>query len=125
MTRELESTLGVSATLWRALRNHIPSMAHVIQLALGGCMSSLGVKDHSKSWETHEHDQQFGENESIDIGKIQTLRKEGSASINNVSAMKPGLAKITEIVRISWYFESHEIDHHIAENACCIDYADT
>jgi len=39
--------------------------------------------------------------------------------------MKPGLAKIIENVRISWYFGSPEIDLPIAENACCIDYTDT
>jgi len=54
-------------------------MAHVMQLALSACMSSLGVKGRTKSWEAHERDQQFGENESIDIGKTQRLRKEGNA----------------------------------------------
>ena len=54
-------------------------MAHVIQLALGVFMTTLGVKSCTNSWETHEHDQQFGENESIDIGKSQRLRKEGNA----------------------------------------------
>jgi len=39
--------------------------------------------------------------------------------------MKPGLPKIIEKVRISWYFESPEADLHIAENACCINYTDT
>jgi len=48
-------------------------MAHVIQLALGAFMSSLGVNRRTKSWEAHEHDQQFGENESIDIGKSEGL----------------------------------------------------
>jgi len=76
-------------------------MAHVIQLALGAFMSSLGVNGRTKSWEAHERDQQFGENESIDIGKSQRLQKEGNARINKVSAMRPGLAKIIEKVRIS------------------------
>jgi len=101
MTRELQSTLEASGIKWPALRNHIPCMAHVIQLALGAFMSSLGVKGRTKSWEAHERDQQFGENESIDIGKSQKLRKEGNARINKVSAMKPDLAKIIEKVRIS------------------------
>jgi len=39
--------------------------------------------------------------------------------------MNPGLAKIIEKVRISSYFESPEINLHIAENVWCIDYADT
>jgi len=100
-TRELQSTLEASGIEWPALRNHTPCMAHVIQLALGAFMSSLGVKGRTKSWEAHERDQHFGENESIDIGKSQRLRKEGNARINKVSAMKPGLAKIIEKVRIS------------------------
>jgi len=100
-------------------------MAHVIQLALGAFMSTLGVKGRTKSWEAHERNQQFGENESTDIGKSHRLRKEGNARINKVSAMRPGLAKIIEKVRILTYFESADTDDHIAENACCIDYADT
>jgi hypothetical protein len=101
MTCELQSTLEASGIEWPALRNHIPYMAHVIQLALGAFISSLGVKDYTKSWGAHEHDQQFGENDSLDIGKSQRLRKEGNARINMVSAMRLGLAKIIEKVRIS------------------------
>jgi hypothetical protein len=101
ITRELQSTLEASAIEWLALRNHIPCMAHVLRLALGAFMSSHGVKGHTKSWEAHERDQQFGENESIDIGTSQRLRKEGNATINKVSAMRPGLAKKIEKVRIS------------------------
>ena len=77
------------------------------------------------SREAPERDQQFGENESIDIGKSQRLRKEGNAWINEVSAMRPGLAEIIEKVRISRYFESPETDLHIGENACCMDHPDT
>jgi len=125
MTRELQTTLEASGIEWCALRNHIPCMAHVIELAQGGFMSSHGVKGRTKSWEAHECDQQFGANESINIGKSQKLRKEGNARIKKVSAMRPGLAKILEKVCISRYFESLETDLHIAENACCIYYADT
>jgi len=123
MTRELQSPRDVSGIEWPALRNHIPCMAHIIQLALGAFMSSLGVKGRTKSWQANERDQQFGENESIDFGKSQRLRNEGNARINKVSAKIPGLAKIIGKVRISWYFESPETDLHIAENAWCIDYA--
>jgi hypothetical protein len=49
MTCELQSTLETSGIEWPALRNHIPFMAHVIQLAFGPCMSSLGVKGRTKS----------------------------------------------------------------------------
>jgi len=125
MTCELQSTLEACGIQLAALRNYVRSMAHVIQLASGAFISCLGVKGRTKSWETHERDQQFGENESIDIGKSQRLGKEGNARINKVSAMKPGLAKIFGKVCISWYFHSPEIDRHVAENACCIDYPDT
>jgi len=76
-------------------------MLHVIQLALGVFMSSLGVKGHTKSWKAHERDQQFEENTSTDIGKSQRLRKEGNARINKVLAMRSHLAKIIEKVHIS------------------------
>jgi len=72
-------------------------MAHIIHLASGAC---FGVKGRTKSWEAPERDHQFGENESLDIGKSQRLREVGNARINKVSAMKPGLAKIIEKVRI-------------------------
>jgi hypothetical protein len=101
MTHELQSTLEASGIEWGALTSHIPCVAHVIQLALGALMSSLGVKGSTKSWEAHERDQQFGKNERIDIGKSQRLRKEGNARISKVSAMRPGLAMIIENVRIS------------------------
>jgi len=103
MTRELQSSLQASGIELAALTNHIPCMAHVIQLTLDAFMSSLGVKGHTKLWEAHERDQQFGENESTDIGKSQRLRTEGNARINMMSAMKPGLAMIIKKVRISRY----------------------
>jgi hypothetical protein len=98
MTLELQSTLEASGIEWPALRNRIPCMAHVIRLALGAFMTSRGVKGRTKSWEAHQHDQQFGENKRTDIGKSQRLRKRGNARINKVSAIKPGLAKIIEKV---------------------------
>jgi len=101
MTCEVQSTLEASGLEWPALRNYIPRMAHVIQVALGAFMSTVSVKGRTKSWQAHERDQQFGENESIDIGKSQRHRKEGNARINKVSAMRPGLAKIIEKVHIS------------------------
>jgi hypothetical protein len=100
-------------------------MAHVIQLALGALMCSLGVKGRNKSWEAHKRDQQLGENENLHVGNSQRLRKEGNARINKVSAMRTGLAKIIEKVCISTYFECAETDLQIAENAGCIDYTDT
>jgi len=54
MTRKLQSTLEASGLEWAALRNHIPSMLHIIQLALGAFMSSLSVTRCTKYWEAHE-----------------------------------------------------------------------
>jgi len=99
-------------------------MTQAIQLALGLFLSSLRVKGHTNSWEAHEHDLQFGEHESTDIGNSQRLRMEGNARINKVSAMKPGLGKTIEKVCIWRIFESAETDLCIAANACGIDYSD-
>jgi len=88
-------------------------------------MSSMGVKGRTNSWEAHEHDQQFGKNESFEIGNSQRLRREGNARITKVSAMRPGLVKIIEKVNISRYFESPQTDLHIEGNACCVDSGDT
>jgi len=88
-------------------------------------MHSLGVKGLTKSWEAQQQDQQFGENESIVVGESQRLWKAGNTTMYKVFVIKPDLAKIIEKVRISRYFESPETDLHIAENAWCIDYADT
>jgi len=125
MTRELHSTPEASGIEWPALRNHIPCMAHIIQLASGEFMSSLSVKGCTKSWKVSERDHQFAGNDSIDIGNSQRLHKESNARIIMVSAIRPGLAKIIDNVCISRYFESPETNLHIAENACCIDYTDT
>jgi len=88
-------------------------------------MSSLGVKGHTKSWESHQRNQQFEENASRHNEKSQRLRKEGNARINKVSAMNADLAKIIEKVCISRYSENSETDHHIAANASCVHYVDT
>jgi len=125
MTWEQQSTLDMSVIEWPALRNHLTCTACIIQLPLSALMSSLSVNGCTKYWEAHERDQQFGENGRIDIGTSQRLRKEGNVRIIKVSAMTSGLAKIIEKVHISRYFESSETDLHIAENASCIDYADT
>jgi len=101
MTRKLQSSLEASGINYPALRNHIPCMALGIQLAIGVFMRSLGVNSHTVSWEAHQRDQQFGENEIRDSGKSQRLRKEGNARINKVLAMRPGLAKIIKKVCIS------------------------
>jgi len=73
MTGERLSTLEASGMELPAMRNHISCMAHIIQVILGVFMSSLAVEGCMKSWEAHEGDQQFGDNESTDIGKSQRL----------------------------------------------------
>jgi hypothetical protein len=75
-------------------------MAHIIQLAWGAFMSSLGVKGRTKSWEAYECNQQFGENHSTHVRNSERLRKEGNARINKVLAMQAGLAKIIAKVRM-------------------------
>jgi len=57
MTRWLQSTLEASGIEWPALRNHIPCMLHVMQLAFVAFMSSLGVKGRTQSWEALERNQ--------------------------------------------------------------------
>jgi len=59
------------------------------------------------------------------LGRIKDFEKKGTAKINKVSAMKSGLAEIIQTLCIIRYFECPETDLHIAENACCIDYAET
>jgi len=123
MTCALWSTLQVSGLELPALRNPIPCMVHIIQLALDAFMCSLGLKHRTKFWEAHERVQQSGENQSIHFGKSQWLRKEGNATINRVAAIRPSLAKIIEKVCISRHVESPKINLHRAENACCSHYA--
>jgi len=62
MMPELQTTIEASGNEWPALRNHITCVAHIIQITLGAFRSSLGVNRHTKSWEAHERNQQFGEN---------------------------------------------------------------
>jgi len=100
-------------------------MAHIIQLGFGLIMHSVSLEDCTKSWEAHEYDQKFGQNESLYIWKSLRLRNEGNATINQVSAINPGIPKIIEKVHMLRNFESPQTDLHIAENACYIDYADT
>jgi len=90
MKRELQSTLNASPMQWPALRNHIPCIAHIIQLALGAFICRVAVKGHTKSWEAHGRNQQLEANESIYIVKSQRLRKDGNNRINKASALQLG-----------------------------------
>jgi len=121
------TSINPQSLLHRVARIEKPPSMHGIHLsACFGCVheQSWG-KGRTKSLEAHEHDQQFGENESTDIGKSQRLWKEGNSRINKVSAMGQGLAKIIAKVWISRNLKSSESDLHIAANACCINYPDT
>jgi len=119
------TTLEACRIKWPPLRNHIPCMADAIQLALGAVISTFSVTDPTRAWETNECDQQFGENESISIGKNQKLWNEKNARINKVLDRWLGLSKIIEKGHISRYFECPETDYYLAENACYIEYTDT
>jgi len=68
-------------------------IAHIIQLALSVFMTNLGVKGHTKSWEAHEQDRQFGENESKNIWTSQRLGKEGNSGINQGVGYATGFGK--------------------------------
>jgi len=87
--------------------------------------SHLGVNGHGKFWDALACDEQFEENNSTDIGRSQRLGKEGNARFHQVSALRPDLAKIIEIVHISSNFETPETDLHISANDYCIANADT
>jgi hypothetical protein len=55
ITDELQSTLMASEIEWPVLQNHIPCIAHNIQLAFGVFMSTLLFRSCTKSGEAHEH----------------------------------------------------------------------
>jgi len=124
-TSKLQSMFPTSGIELLNLINLVTCMAHIVQLALCAILSSLGVERQTKYWETHVCEQQIEENEYIDIGKSQRLGIEDNCSISKVSAMRPGLGKIIENVRISRYFESPETALYVAQNACNIDDAVT
>jgi len=75
MTPELKSTLEASRINWPEIRNHIPCIAHVIQLAPGAFMHSLGAKVHTKSSEAHERNMHIEGYEIIDIGNSKDFEK--------------------------------------------------
>jgi len=125
MTRKVQWTLEFSRLQWTALRDHIPFMAHFIQLPLWPFMNRPCVEGGTKSSEAHEREQQFNENDGLHIGKNQRLQKEGNARIHKVSAIRPGVAMIIEKVRISLFFDYPDTNLHEAENACWIYYFDS
>lgn len=125
VTQEVQPTVQASGIGWRALRNTITCMAHIVQITSGGFMSSPSANSPTKCWESPEQDQQVGEHQQTAIRKSERLRTEGNARIDRVSAMGAGFASIIENIHISRYFESHETNLHTAGNVCCIEYTET
>ena len=70
----------------------MPCMAHVIQLALGAFMNTLGVKGHQKSWEDTEREKIIA-----DRGR-KSKRRIGGARVERVALLKCGFNKIVEKV---------------------------
>jgi len=102
-----------------------PYMVQLVQFAFSAFVSSFGVTGHTKFWQALERNQQFGENESTDIGMSQRLRKEGNARINLVLAMRQGVSKLINKVHILRKFECLETALHIAVNTGSIEYTDS
>jgi hypothetical protein len=82
MPERQQSTLESSGIEWPIVTNRIPRTAPIIQLLLGPGTSSLGVKGPNISCEAHHHNQQLGENENIDIGRSQRLRKRSMLNLS-------------------------------------------
>ena len=91
MARELQKSLKTMEVEWSAAQNHIPCMAHVIQLALSAFMQSLGVKGRSKSWEEGVRDT-LTEDGKGRKGKV------GCGRIKKIMEMPAGFSKIIEKV---------------------------
>ena len=92
MTRSLQLLLEESGVEWCAEQNHMPCMAHVIQLALGAFMNSLGVKGRQKSWEDTERDKM------ADDGGHGRKKRSGGARVERVALLECGFNKIVEKV---------------------------
>ena len=91
MTSCLEQLLENGGTVWSAGQNHLPCMTHVIQLALGAFMDSLGVKVCHKSWEDAER-------EKIGSQGSSRRNRHGGVRVEKVVSLKPGFQKIVEKV---------------------------
>jgi hypothetical protein len=68
-------------------------MAYNIQAFLNASMSPLGIQSCTTTWDAYEHNQQFGENQTMHIGKSHRVQKDGKDRINIMSAMRSGLAE--------------------------------
>src|SRR6266849_3304784 len=92
MTGCLQLLLNESGVEWSAELNHMPCMAHVIQLALWAFIHTLGDKGRQKSWEDTK-----SENIRADRGR-ESKRRIGGARVERVALLKCGFNKIVEKV---------------------------
>ena len=92
MVKELQASLKAMEVEWSAAQNHIPCMAHVIQLALSAFIQSLGVKGRSKSWED-------GVCDSLMEDRKGKKAKAGSVRVKKIVDMPAGFFKIIEKVK--------------------------
>ena len=94
MVKELQRSLKAMEVDWSAAQNHIPCMAHVIQLALAAFMKSLGIQGRNRSWEDGVRDalteEQGGKKKmgGCRIAKIEILKAEFNKIIEKVSARR-------------------------------------
>lgn len=82
------------------MSHYTPCVEHIVYLALCAFIRCLRVIGLQTSWEADDHDHQSGANVNIDIVESQNLRNEGNTRINKLSAIRPGMEKIVEKVRI-------------------------
>ena len=90
MVKELQRSLKAMEVDWSAAQNHVPCMAHVIQLALASFMKSLGIQERNRSWEDGVWDALTEEQ--------GTKTKMGSCRIAKIGSLKAGFNKIIEKV---------------------------
>jgi hypothetical protein len=93
MTRKFQEALVASGQEWNAAQNHIPCMAHVIQLVLGAFMASLGIQGRAKSWAEHEREKQTQCQPSK--GKVPAKKR---TRVCRVEELEAGFHKIIEKV---------------------------
>ena len=90
MVKELQRSLKAMEVDWSAAQNHVPCMAHVIQLALAAFMKSLGIQRRNRSWEDGVRDTLTEEQGA--------KSKMGSCRIAKIGSLKTGFSKIIEKV---------------------------
>ena len=89
MVKELQLSLKAMEVHWSAAQNHIPCMAHVIQLGLAAFMKCLGIQGRNRSWEDGVRD-----------ALSEEQGKTGGSRIAKIDRMKTGFNKIIE--KVQW-----------------------